>query len=241
MSHSTFFTGKLYARMSDDLQLGGMSERTHVAYLRAVRKLAEYCQTPPDKISEDQLRRFFLYLKNEKQFAYGSLRVAFSGIKFFYTRTCRRDWRTLATMKLQNVKSLRVGCMRRTGASVLARPGRETPLQNAGRIASPPVGRNAPQCVPRDDPTYSSNLGVQVTSESKSESRPAPSSAHGRGLPDSSSGLACWSRSRRLGAAEAAPALKCWAIFNCPSGAHTRCVRELRGDQPEPLSRRDFR
>ena len=106
MSHSTFFTGKLYARMSDDLHLGGMRERTHVAYLRAVRKLAEYCQTPPDKISEDQLRRFFLYLKNEKQFAYGSLRVAFSGIKFFYTRTCKRSWETLAKMKLQNVSTL---------------------------------------------------------------------------------------------------------------------------------------
>ena len=106
MSHSTFFTGALYARMSDDLQLGGMSERTHDGYLRAVRQLADYCQTPPDKISEDQLRRFFLYLKNEKQFAYGSLRVAFSGIKFFYTRTCKRSWETLAKMKLQNVSTL---------------------------------------------------------------------------------------------------------------------------------------
>ena len=31
---------------------------------------------------------------------------AFSGVKFFYTRTCRRDWQTLAQMKIQNVKSL---------------------------------------------------------------------------------------------------------------------------------------
>ena len=36
----------------------------------------------------------------------GSLRVAFSGIKFFYTRTCKRNWKTLATMKLQNAKTL---------------------------------------------------------------------------------------------------------------------------------------
>ena len=34
------------------------------------------------------------------------MRVAFSGIKFFYTRTCRRDWETLATMKLQSSKTL---------------------------------------------------------------------------------------------------------------------------------------
>jgi len=103
---SKFFRGKLYDRMAEDLHLGGMSERTHAGYLRAVRQLAEYCRTAPDKITENQLRRYFLFLKNEKKFAYGSLRVAFSGIKFFYTRTCKRNWQTLAQMKLQNVKSL---------------------------------------------------------------------------------------------------------------------------------------
>lgn len=106
MSKSTQFNGKLYKRMADDLHLAGMSQRTHDGYHRAVRQLADYCRQSPDEISEDQLRKFFLHLKNEKKFAYGSLRVAYSGIKFFYTRTCRRDWKTLAQMKLQNVKSL---------------------------------------------------------------------------------------------------------------------------------------
>ena len=103
---SEFFTGNLYRRMNDDLQLAGFSQRTVHGYLRSVRQLADYCQTTPDKITEDQLRRFFLHLKNERHFAYGSLRVAFSGIKFFYTRTCKRSWETLATMKLQNAKTL---------------------------------------------------------------------------------------------------------------------------------------
>jgi site-specific recombinase XerD len=92
--------------MSDDLHLAGVSKRTHEGYLRAVRQLADFCETPPDQITEDQLRGFFLHLKNERHFAYGSMRVAFSGIKFFYTRTCRRDWETLATMKLQSSKTL---------------------------------------------------------------------------------------------------------------------------------------
>lgn len=105
-SRSPFFVDPLYSRMAEDLHLGGMSQRTHDGYLRAVRQLADYCQTAPDRITENQLRRFFLHLKNEKKFAYGSLRVAFSGIKFFYTRTCRRDWQTLAQMKLQNVTTL---------------------------------------------------------------------------------------------------------------------------------------
>ena len=103
---SRHFDGKLYQTMNDDLQPAGMSKRTVHGYLRAIRQLADYCQQRPDKISESELRRYFLYLKNEKQFAYGSLRVAFSGIKFFYTRTCKRSWETLATMKLQHAKTL---------------------------------------------------------------------------------------------------------------------------------------
>jgi hypothetical protein len=82
MSHSPFFTGELYQKMSDDLHLAGMSERTHQGYLRAVRKLADYCQASPDRITEAQLRKFFLHMKNDLRYAYGTLRVAFSGIKF---------------------------------------------------------------------------------------------------------------------------------------------------------------
>lgn len=104
--NSRFFDGKLYQKMNEDLQLAGMSKRTVHGYLRAVRQLADYCQTRPNKITEAQLRQYFLYLKNEKNFAYGSIRVAFSGIKFFFTRTCKRKWETLATMKLQQAKTL---------------------------------------------------------------------------------------------------------------------------------------
>jgi site-specific recombinase XerD len=87
---SQFFNGKLYDAMRDDLQLAGMSQRTVHGYLRAVRQLADYCERRPNKITEAQLRRYFLYLKNEKNFAYGSIRVAYSGIKFFYSRTKKR-------------------------------------------------------------------------------------------------------------------------------------------------------
>ena len=103
---SKFFSGKLYQRMSDDLQLAGMGQRTVHGYLRSVRQLADYCQRSPAKVTESQLRAFFLHLKNERNFAHGSMRVAFSGIKFFYTRTCKRNWKTLATMKLKNEKTL---------------------------------------------------------------------------------------------------------------------------------------
>jgi len=103
---SEYFNGKLYDQMTDDLHLAGMAQRTIHGYLRAVRQLADYSKCAPDKVTEEQLRQWLLHLKIEKQFAYGSLRVAFSGTKFFFTRTCRRDWRTLSETKLQNIQSL---------------------------------------------------------------------------------------------------------------------------------------
>ena len=106
LTHSPYFNGPLYKRMSEDLHLGGMAKRTHEGYLRAVRQLADFCKCSPDHITEDQLREFFLHLKNDKDFASGSLRVAYSGVKFFYTRTCKRKWETLAQMRIKDVKSL---------------------------------------------------------------------------------------------------------------------------------------
>ena len=83
LTHSLYFNGPLYQRMSEDLHLGGLSKRTYEGYLRAVRQLADFCKCPPDLISEDQLRKFFLHLKNDREFASGWLRVAFSCVKFF--------------------------------------------------------------------------------------------------------------------------------------------------------------
>ena len=81
--HSQFFKGKIYQRMQDDLHLNGMAQRTIYGYLRSVRQLADFSRCSPDQVTEEQLRQWLLHLKIDKQFAYGSLRVAFSGIKFF--------------------------------------------------------------------------------------------------------------------------------------------------------------
>jgi integrase/recombinase XerD len=99
-------TSELRRRMQQDLQLAGLSERTHEAYLRAVRQLAAHFKTPPDQITEQQLREYFLYLRNDKKFAAPSLKIAFCGIKFFYTHTVPRDWQTLAKIKIPRPKTL---------------------------------------------------------------------------------------------------------------------------------------
>lgn len=105
-SPSKYFGGKLYQCMLDDLHLAGMADRTIYGYIRAVKQLTAFAKQTPDKVTEEQLRQWLLHLKVDQQRAYGTLRVAFSGIKFFFTRTCRRDWKVLSETKLQNIKAL---------------------------------------------------------------------------------------------------------------------------------------
>jgi len=96
----------LRQRMSQDLQLRGMAKRTHDGYLREVRKLAGYFNTPPDQLSEQQVGEYLLHLINDCNFAPGSLGVAYSGIKFFYTVTVPRDWSVLKKLRRPKQKTL---------------------------------------------------------------------------------------------------------------------------------------
>jgi hypothetical protein len=92
--------------MQQDLQLAGLSQGTQEAYLRTVRQLAAHFKTSPDQLSEAQLREYLLFLKNDKQFAASTLRLAYCGIKFFYTRTVPRDWRILKSLRIPKQKTL---------------------------------------------------------------------------------------------------------------------------------------
>ncbi len=93
-------------RMSQDLQLRGMADRTQTGYLREVTKLAAYYRVPPDQLSEQQVGEYLLYLINDCNFAPGTLGVAYSGIKFFYTVTEPRDWTVLRKLRRPKQKTL---------------------------------------------------------------------------------------------------------------------------------------
>jgi integrase/recombinase XerD len=98
----------LRQKMIEDMQLHSFAERTQDSYLRAVRQLAEYYNKPPDQISEEELRQYFLYLKNVKQASRSTITLALCGIKFFYERTMQRQWATLALVRPQREKKLPV-------------------------------------------------------------------------------------------------------------------------------------
>ena len=98
----------LRERMIEDMQLRGLAARTQESYLQSVRQLSAHYHKPPDQINDEELRQYFLYLKNDKQVSRSTSTIALCGIKFFYVHTLKRSWHTLAFIRPEKEKKLPV-------------------------------------------------------------------------------------------------------------------------------------
>ena len=82
-------------RMIEEMQLRRFSDCTIESYVRAVGQLAGFCWKSPDLVSDEELRDYFLYLKNCKRLARATTTIALCGIKFFFESTLKRDWTSM--------------------------------------------------------------------------------------------------------------------------------------------------
>ena len=98
----------LRQRYIEDLQLRGLSARTQESYVRVVRQLAEHYGKSPEVISEEELRQYLLYLKNEKHAARNTCTLALCSLKLFYQQTLKREWPTLDFVRPAREKKLPV-------------------------------------------------------------------------------------------------------------------------------------
>jgi integrase/recombinase XerD len=98
----------LRQRMIEDLQLRGYSESTQTLYVTAVRQLCDHFGKTPGKITEEDLRDYFLFGKNVKKWSRSTSTVALCGIKFFYENTIKRPWPTLLFIRPGREKKLPV-------------------------------------------------------------------------------------------------------------------------------------
>ena len=92
----------LRQQMIAALQLSGKGERTQQSYVREVRLLAQFYGKSPDVISEQELQAYFLHRKNVDGLAPASMRICYSGIRFFYQHVLQRDWHTLSLIRAQS-------------------------------------------------------------------------------------------------------------------------------------------
>lgn len=96
----------LRQQMLAALQRSGKGERTQASYIREVRLLAQFYRKSPDRISEQELQHDVLHRKNVDGLAPTSMRICYSGIRFFSQHVLQRDWSTLSLMRAQTAPHL---------------------------------------------------------------------------------------------------------------------------------------
>lgn len=98
----------ILTRMEEDLQLLGLSERTQETYLYRAKKLMEYFNKPLEEITDDELRGYFLYLKNDKKYARATQTIALCGIKFLFEKTLKKKFDVLDIVRSHRIDKLPV-------------------------------------------------------------------------------------------------------------------------------------
>lgn len=96
----------LFTRFSEDLQLKGLSERTIGMYTRAVSQLTKHYQKSPERISDEELRQYFLFNMNVRKWSRVASTISLCGIKYFYTLTLKREWTSLKFIRPEKEKKL---------------------------------------------------------------------------------------------------------------------------------------
>jgi integrase/recombinase XerD len=79
----------LRQRMLEELQCRNYSPATTCGYILAVKQFAEHFGRSPEKLGAEEVRRFQLYLVNDKELAPGTVE-RMSAQRFLYKKTLRR-------------------------------------------------------------------------------------------------------------------------------------------------------
>ena len=98
----------LRQKMIEDMQLRGLADRTQESYLLAVRQLARHYKKSPDQINEEELREYFLFLKNDRHASRSTCTINLCGIKFFFQHTLGREWKFFELVRPPKEKKLPV-------------------------------------------------------------------------------------------------------------------------------------
>ncbi len=71
---------QLRQKMINEMKVRNFAERTQQSYIEAVAGLARHYNLSPEKISNDRVKEYILYLMQERKLSWNSCNVATSGI-----------------------------------------------------------------------------------------------------------------------------------------------------------------
>lgn len=81
----------LRRRMIVDMELRNLSENTKEAYIRVVEQLAKFHGKSPDRLNKEQIRKYLVYLVEEKGVANATYIQHLCALRFLYRNTLQRS------------------------------------------------------------------------------------------------------------------------------------------------------
>lgn len=86
-------------RFQQFVELKDFKAPTRKEYVRYVRRLADYFQCDPASLSEDQLRHYFLFLRQHKQFSGSAMSIGKAAFQLFFREHLgHTDWKVFSEL-----------------------------------------------------------------------------------------------------------------------------------------------
>lgn len=92
-------------RMSEDMRLSDFRQRTQEHYLGAATQFVKWLGRSPETVTDDDVRNYFLYLREDKQLSPSTIHVTLYGLQYLMQHTLQR---TLPVFKLLRVNRPRL-------------------------------------------------------------------------------------------------------------------------------------
>lgn len=120
MINATVPTSPSLAKFADFVQLKDYRPPTKDEYVRYVRKLGEHYHCDPATLTEDQVRAYFLFLRQEKKFGGSAMKLARCALRSFF-RDCHhvQGWTVFEEVRIAPPQTLPLVLSREQVAALL--------------------------------------------------------------------------------------------------------------------------
>jgi site-specific recombinase XerD len=92
--------------MTEELQLRNLSPVTASAYLKIVERFARHFHASPEHLGPEQVRRWLLYLVNDRKVSASTLQVHRAALHFLYVATLKQPWFDDAIPRPKQIRKL---------------------------------------------------------------------------------------------------------------------------------------
>jgi len=109
------------AQFKSVVELKDFRPNTKKEYVRYLCKLAEHFQADPATLSQDQVREYFLFLRQHRHYGGSAMTVARASLRCFFQECVKHaDWTVFGELAIRRVEPLPVVLTREEVAAVLA-------------------------------------------------------------------------------------------------------------------------